>query len=267
MTPEQPSGADPQVPNAARMYDYYLGGKDNFAADRMAADMVMSVAPEMREAARQGRELIGRVVRYLVAEAGIRQIIDLGSGLPTQDNVHQIAHRIEPATRVVYVDNDEVVCAHARALLAEPDNVLVHEADLRKPPEVIDAAEVRRFIDFDQPVALLMMYVLHLVRDEEGPQEILAAYRAALPSGSYLAISHATNDARPEYMARISAIYERANTPFIPRSRDDIARFFGDFELVPPGMVNIWPFEQPPASVDPGLASTGYGAIGRKPRQ
>jgi hypothetical protein len=128
-----PQGVDPHIPNAARMYDYYLGGKNNFTADRMVGDMVLSVAPEMPEVARQGRELIARVVRHLVGEVGIRQIIDIGSGLPTQENVHEIAHQLAPDTHVVYVDHDEVVCAHGRALLSEPEKVIMVRGDLRKP--------------------------------------------------------------------------------------------------------------------------------------
>ncbi|MDP9850225.1 SAM-dependent methyltransferase [Streptosporangium lutulentum] len=261
---EAPRGVDPHIPNAARMYDYYLGGKNNFAADRMVGDMVLGVAPEMREVARQGRELIARVVRHLVGEAGIRQIIDLGSGLPTQENVHEIAHRIAPDTRVVYVDHDEVVCAHGRALLAEPQKVIMLQGDLRKPQEIIDSPEVRAIIDFREPVAVLMMFLLHLVPDEDGPQEIVAAYRAALPAGGCLAVSHASTDARPETMARISAIYERANSPFVPRSREEISGFFGDFEMVSPGLVNVWPFLEPPEFVSQELASMGYSGVGRK---
>lgn len=151
------------------MYDYYLGGKDNFAADRDLAEMVLGIAPELREAARQGRALIGRVVQHLVAEAGITQILDLGSGLPTQENVHEIAQRIAPSTRIVYVDRDEVAATHGRALLASPERVSVVQGDLRRPREVLDHPEVRRLIDFDQPVAVMLMFVLHFIPDEERP--------------------------------------------------------------------------------------------------
>ncbi|MGV9777408.1 SAM-dependent methyltransferase [Streptosporangium sp. NPDC003464] len=259
-----PRGVDPHLPNAARMYDYYLGGKDNFIADRAAADRVLAVAPEMREVARQGRELVARVVRHLVGEAGIRQIIDIGSGLPTRENVHEIAHRLAPETRVVYVDHDEVVCAHGRAILAEPERVTMVRGDLRAPQAIIDSPEVRELVDFRRPVAVLMMFLLHLVPDADGPQDVVAAYRDALPAGSYLALSHAASDGRPEVMARISTIYRRTDSPFAPRSREEIGRFFGDFEMAGPGLVNIWPFAELPESVDPGLASMGYGGVGRK---
>ncbi|MGC4768907.1 SAM-dependent methyltransferase [Micromonospora sp. DT44] len=252
-------------PNAARMFDFYLGGKDNFAADRAAAEMVLQVAPWMPEAARQGRDLIARTVRHLVEEKGVRQILDLGSGLPTRDNVHEIAHRIDPAVRVVYVDNDPVVCAHGRALLADAATVSVVQADLCRPAELLGHPEVAAAIDFDSPVAVLMMFVLHLVPDEQAPQRIVAAYRDALAPGSYLALSHASTDAHPDLMARISAIYARANSPFVPRGRADVTRFFGDFVLEPPGLVSMWPYPEPPATVDTEVARTGYSGVARKP--
>ncbi|MFF0232649.1 SAM-dependent methyltransferase [Micromonospora sp. NPDC005252] len=252
-------------PNAARMFDYYLGGKDNFAADRAAAEMVLQVAPWMPEAARQGRDLIARTVRHLVEEKGVRQILDLGSGLPTRDNVHEIAHRIDPGVRVVYVDNDPVVCAHGRALLADAATVSVVEADLCRPAEVLSHPEVAAAIDFDSPVAVLMMFVLHLVPDEQVPHHIVATYRDALAPGSYLALSHASTDVHPDLMARISAIYARANTPFVPRGHADVTRFFGDFVLDSPGLVNMWPYPEPPATVDAEVARTGYSGVARKP--
>ncbi|MFJ2085540.1 SAM-dependent methyltransferase [Micromonospora chokoriensis] len=266
MTQSQPgTGLQPDRPNAARMFDYYLGGKDNFAADRAAAEMVLQVAPWMPEAARQGRELISRTVRHLVEEKGIRQILDLGSGLPTQDNVHEIAHRIDPDVRVVYVDNDPVVCTHGRALLADSKTVSVVQADLTDPQQVLGHPAIGDAIDVGSPVAVLMMFVLHLVPDEQDPQRIVATYRDALAPGSYLALSHAGTDVHPDLMARISAIYARANSPFVPRSHADISRFFGDFVLEPPGLVNMWPHTEPPATADPQVARTGYSGLARKP--
>lgn len=255
----------PDRPNAARMFDYYLGGKDNFAADRAAAEMVLQVAPWMPEAARQGRDLIARTVRHLVQERGIRQIVDLGSGLPTQDNVHEIAQRLDPDVRVVYVDNDPVVCAHGRALLADSKTVSVVQADLSDPEQVLSHPSIGTAIDLGRPVAVLMMFVLHLVPDEQDPQRVVATYRDALASGSYLALSHASSDVHPDLMARISAVYARANSPFVPRSHEDISRFFGDFVLEPPGLVNMWPHTEPPATEDPQVARTGYSGVARKP--
>jgi SAM-dependent methyltransferase len=259
-----PEGIDANVPNAARMYDYYLGGKDNFAADRVAAEAVLAVAPEMREVARSSRAMIKRVVEHMVRERGVKQILDIGSGLPAGDNVHEIAHAIDPTVKVVYVDYDEVVCIHGRALLSEPDRVLMVRKDLLDPESILGDPAIRSLIDFTEPVGVLMMFLLHLITDEQGPREAVEAYRAALAPGSLLAISHASADARPEYMARISAIYERANARFVPRPRDEIAAFFGDFVLEPPGLVNAWPYEELPPELDPALADTGYSSVGRK---
>jgi SAM-dependent methyltransferase len=247
------------------MYDYYLGGKDNYAADRAAAEAVLTVAPEMREAARSGRALIKRVVEHLVRDRGIRQFLDLGSGLPAAENVHEIARAIDPSVRVVYVDYDDVVCIHGRALLCDPDHAIMLHRDIREPETVLGDPDLRGLLDLDQPVAVLMMFLLHLIPDADKPQDVVAAYRDALAPGSFLALSHATDDARPEYMARITAIYERANAPFRPRPRAEIEAFFGDFELEPPGLVNVWPYEQVPPGMDPDLSRTGYGAVARKP--
>ncbi|GAA2658769.1 SAM-dependent methyltransferase [Paractinoplanes durhamensis] len=259
-----PPGIDPTVPNAARMYDYYLGGKDNFAVDRAAAEQVLAVAPEMREAATQGRALIKRVVHHMVAERGIKQIVDIGSGLPTGENVHDIAHAVDPSVRVVYIDRDPVVCIHGRALLAGK-NVAIVEGDLRTPYEILADPDVQRLIDPAEPVGILMMFLLHLIADEDRPHDIVAGYRKAAAPGSVLAISHAANDARPDYMARISAIYERANSRFTPRSREDIADFFGDWPLERPGLANVWPYETLPDGMDPDLARMGYGGVAVKP--
>jgi hypothetical protein len=244
------------------MYDYYLGGKDNYAADRAAAEAVLAVAPEMREAARSGRALIKRVVEHLVRERGIKQILDLGSGLPAGENVHEMAHRIDPSVRVVYVDYDEVVCIHGRALLEAPERATIIHQDVRDPAAVLNDPAARALLDLNEPVGVLMMFLLHLMPE---PQEVVAAYRQAIAPGSYLAISHATDDARPDYMAKITAIYERANAPFKPRSKAEIEALFGDFELEPPGLVNVWPYENPPPGMNPDLAGTGYGAVARKP--
>ncbi|MBB4754371.1 SAM-dependent methyltransferase [Actinoplanes lobatus] len=260
-----PPGIDVNVPNAARMYDYYLGGKDNFAVDRAAADAVLSVAPEMRDAARSGRELIKRVVRHMIVERGIRQIIDIGSGLPTRENVHQIAQEIDPSVRVVYVDRDEVVCRHGQALLSSANTTMV-QGDLRDPAAILADPGLRKLIDLDEPAGVLMMFLLHLIPDGDGPHDPVAAIREALAPGSVLAISHAASDARPEHMAKISAIYQRANSPFTPRAPETIRAFFGDWPLEEPGLVHLWPFAELPAGVDPDLAAMGYGAVAVKRR-
>ncbi|MER7499479.1 SAM-dependent methyltransferase [Nonomuraea pusilla] len=272
MTEEAPQGVDPHIPNAARMYDYFLGGKDNFQADRELAELVLGVLPETRDGTRENRALIGRVVRYL-CEQGITQFLDLGSGLPAQENVHEVALRCNPDARVVYVDSDPVVAAHGRALLADPERVAMLHGDARRPEEILGSPEVRGLLDFDRPVAVLMMFLLHLVPDEDEPRRFVAAYRDALAPGSYLAISHVGSDAAPERVARISEFYRRANAPFRPRPGKEIAAFFGDFELIPPGLASglgpeiVWPFADPdnPIFVDEEMARMGYAGIGRKP--
>ncbi|GAA1620015.1 SAM-dependent methyltransferase [Actinoplanes couchii] len=259
-----PDGIDASVPNAARMYDYYLGGKDNFAADRAAADAVLAVAPEMRAAARSGRALIKRVVEHMVVERGIRQIIDIGSGLPTQENVHEIAQAIDPSVRVVYVDRDEVVYRHGQALLAAPNTTMVH-GDAGDPAAFLADPALRKLIDLDEPVGILMMFLLHLIPDETDPHAAVGTVRDAVAPGSVLAISHAASDARPDHMAKISAIYQRANSPFTPRSPEVITAFFGDWRLEEPGLAHIWPFRTLPPGVDPDFAAMGYGAVAVKP--
>ncbi|MEU4833505.1 SAM-dependent methyltransferase [Streptosporangium sp. NPDC023615] len=275
MAKEQaPRGVDPLIPNAARMYDYFIGGKDNFQADRDLAEMVLSVLPETRDGALENRRLIGRVVEYLIGR-GVTQFLDLGSGLPAQQNVHEVAHRLAPDARVVYVDHDTVVCTHGRALLAGAggERVAMVQGDVRVPESILGDPEVRALIDFDRPVAVLMMFLLHLIDDTDDPQAFVAAYREAMAPGSYLAISHVGSDAAPERTARISEFYQKANTPFRPRTGEEIARFFGDFELIPPGLVNgrtgdgIPPFSDPDreTAMDEEMARMGYVGIARKP--
>ncbi|SEH02299.1 S-adenosyl methyltransferase [Nonomuraea solani] len=272
MTEYVPQGVDPHIPNAARMYDYFLGGKDNFKSDRDLGDMVLSVMPEVREGTRENRALIGRVVRYL-CEQGVTQFLDLGSGLPAQENVHEVALRQAPEARVVYVDNDPVVATHGRALLADPDRVAMVLGDARRPAEILANPEVRGLLDFDRPIAVLMMFTLHLISDNDDPQGFVAAYRDALAPGSYLAISHVTNDVATERAAQVSEFYKKANAAFTPRPGKEIAAFFGDFELIPPGLATglpphqVWPFADPvnPVFVHEELANMAYAGIGRKP--
>ncbi|MFI7642105.1 SAM-dependent methyltransferase [Nonomuraea sp. NPDC049400] len=273
MTEEAPQGVDPHIPNAARMYDYFLGGKDNFKADRELAELVLSVVPETRDGTRENRALIGRFVRYL-CEQGITQFLDLGSGLPAQENVHEVALRHTPDARVVYVDSDPVVATHGRALLADPERVAMVLGDVRRPKEILSHPEVRGLLDFDRPVALLMMFLLHLIPDEDDPHGFVAAYRDALAPGSYLAISHVGSDSHSSLTERVSQFYERANLPFRPRPGEEISAFFGDFEFIPPGYLANgiapdlpWPYIEPgaPIFLDEDLARMGYAGIARKP--
>ena len=183
------------TPNAARIYDYLLGGKDNYSADRDAAERLQKILPDVVKAARENRLFLERVVQYLVGQAGIRQIIDIGAGLPTQDNVHEVAQRIAPDTRVMYFDNDPVVVRHGLAMLATNKHVAVAESDLRTPREMMTHPDLTRLIDFNGPVAVLMLASLHFVTDAENPREIVRLWRETIRRGSYLALSHITADA------------------------------------------------------------------------
>jgi hypothetical protein len=253
------------VPNVARIYDYLLGGKDNYQADRDAAERLKKIFPEVELVCRQNRHFLERVVRFLVSRRGIRQIIDIGTGLPTQGNVHQVAQDADPATRVVYVDYDRVVIRHAEALLARNERVAVVHADLRTPRELIAHRDMRKMIDFSQPVAVLILATLHFIADDERPDEILRLLRATMAPGSYLALSHITADnVDPSDSKSAQQIYASASARAIPRTRDEILRFFGDMELLPPGLVNInaWPGAR--VRPVPGSSVLMYGGVARK---
>ncbi|MFC4588258.1 SAM-dependent methyltransferase [Sphaerisporangium corydalis] len=231
MGPGSPAGVDPDVPNVARMYDYYLGGKDNYAADREAAQRVIDVFPQTPQLARVNRAFLQNAVRHLAGEAGIRQFLDIGSGLPTRENVHQVAQGIDPDARVVYVDRDPVALAHARALLVENDLTRVMQGDLRRPDEILAQKELSEIIDFSQPVAILLIFVLHFVRDNENPYEIVKTLMDAAAPGSYLVLSHAERDTR---LLDGVPVYDAATSPAVLRSYDEIARFFEGLEPVDP---------------------------------
>jgi hypothetical protein len=259
------------VPNPARIYDYLLGGKDNYPADREVADQLVAIAPVAREVVGDNRAFLRRAVRFLAREAGIRQFIDLGSGLPTQGNVHEIAQAVAPDARVVYVDNDAMVVTHGRALLAG-DNTITIKADLREPDVVLGHPEVRELIDFDRPIALLLVAILHFVPDEEDPPGIVARFRDALPTGSYLAISHGTRDVpvRPdmsaaemaEMGARVERLYQQTTSFMVTRTRAQVERFFDGFDLLDPGLVEIqlWRPDDPISTLPGGF----YGGVGRR---
>ncbi|WP_328710496.1 SAM-dependent methyltransferase [Microbispora hainanensis] len=230
------AGIDVRTPNVARMYDYYLGGKDNFAADREAAERVIAAAPVTREIARANRAFLGRAVWFLAGEAGISQFLDVGAGLPTRENVHQVAQDTNPAARVVYVDNDPVVLSHARALLATNTQTRVVLGDVRKPGDILTDPDVRDLLDLSQPVAVLLVAVLHFVPDHEDPYGAVRALVDAMAPGSFLVVSHV--EYRPELVGAVKP-YQRANAPAVGRSLDDIGRFFDGLELVSPGLVNV----------------------------
>jgi hypothetical protein len=234
-----PVGIDPTIPSTARMYDYYLGGKDNYAADRQAAEKALSVVPSGRRTAHANRHFMTCAV-MLMADQGIRQFIDLGTGIPTSPSVHELARSIQPDTRVLYVDNDSVVTVHNRALLVKDENVKALQADIRDPGSILDSPEMRDLIDFREPVGLLLVAVLHFVRGEEGPLDIVRAFTSRITPGSYMALSHITSDGtEPSVMATIHEAYAEASAPAIFRAEAEINAFFSGFELIQPGLVDV----------------------------
>jgi hypothetical protein len=227
-------GFDPSVPSPARMYDYYLGGKDNFPADREAAELALSVVPFGREVARANRQFMVRAVQFM-ARGGIDQFIDLGTGLPTTPNVHEVAREIRPEARVLYVDNDPMVCAHARALLATSDGVAAIGGDIRAPQAILDDPVTAAMIDLTCPVGVLFVAVLHFLTDEDRPQGQVAAFRWRMACGSMLAVSHITSEGTPpEVQETIRDVYAQASAPAVFRTRPEIAAFFGGLDLVEP---------------------------------
>jgi hypothetical protein len=254
---------DTSVAHPARVYDYWLGGSNNFPADREAAERVLAATPGLRERVRAGRDFLVRVVRYLAGPAGIRQFLDLGTGIPSANNTHEVAQSIEPSARVVYVDNDPIVLAHATKLLTSTphgstDFIL---ADLRDPEPIL--ARARQTLDFDQPIAVLLLGVLHLVQDDEDPWGVVARVMAAVPVGSYLVISHPALDIHPGQAEAQRRYNERVATPQTLRTREDVARFFANLELVEPGLVQVHQW-RPDHDVDRDGAPTAHGGLARK---
>ncbi|MFE9452161.1 SAM-dependent methyltransferase [Streptomyces sp. NPDC006739] len=258
-----PYRIDTSKPHPARMYDYFLGGKDNYPVDREAAEQFIKVAPEVRAGVRANRHFMHRAVRHVVAEGGVRQILDVGTGLPTEPNVHQIAHAIAPETRVVYVDNDPIVSSHSMALMDRADTSVVL-ADLRDPRAVLDHPEVRRAIDFGRPVAVLLVAVVHFLAAGDDPYAVVATLRDALPAGSYLVLSHATGDVHDDHREDAAAVYNAATASLNLRTHAEVLDFFGDFTLVDPGLVKVtdWRPEQPAPRGTPPIGI--YGGVARK---
>ncbi|MFF0461889.1 SAM-dependent methyltransferase [Streptomyces mexicanus] len=257
-------GIDTSRPHPARMYDYFLGGKDHYEVDQAAAEKFMAMAPEVREGVRANRRFLHRAVRHVVAEGGVRQILDVGTGLPTEPTVHQVAQAVAPRTRVAYVDNDPIVSTHSMALLDGADGTSVVLADLRDPHGILAHPEVRRVIDFDEPVALLLVAVVHFLADSDDPDGIVATLRDALPEGSYLVLSHATGDLHEDRREDAAAVYNSATATMNLRSHERVLDFFGDFTLVDPGLVAVthWRPDEP---VRPDAPPIGiYGGVARK---
>jgi hypothetical protein len=261
----KPPAFDTSVANQARIYDYLLGGKDNYAADREAVDAVIKIAPEMGFTARANRAFLGRVVRYLAAEAGIRQFLDIGTGIPTAGNTHHVAQAAAPDSRVVYVDYDPIVLAHARALLnsSEAGTTEYIDADVRDTDTILSGAS--RLLDFTQPVAVTMLFLLHAIPDEDDPHAIVAKVLDALPPGSYLALSHLGSDIFDEQAQQgfQSIVGRMSQQQYTGRNREQMLRFFEGMELVEPGLVRIEEWRPDPDSAG-DYKSTAWGAVGRK---
>ena len=258
-------GLDTSVAHPARVYDYWLGGKDNFAADREAAERVLAVTPGLRFRVRANRAFLGRATRYLAAEAGIRQFLDIGTGIPTAENTHEVAQRAAPDSRVVYVDNDPIVLLHAQALLRSSAQGTTDylQADLRDPGTVLEhAADV---LDFGQPVAVMLLGVLHLIQDSENPWGIAARLMAAVPAGSYLTISHPAIDIHRAQADAQRVYNERVSTPQTLRTRDQVAAFFTGLELVEPGLVQVHQWRPDPGDFAPEGVVSAHGGVACKP--
>jgi hypothetical protein len=260
---------DTSRPHSARMYDYFLGGKNHFAADREAAANVLRNSPYARTIARENRAFLGRAVRYLAAEAGIRQFLDIGTGLPTTNNVHEVAQAVAPTSRVVYVDNDPMVLAHARALLtsaSEGRTGYIH-ADLRDPAAILSDPVTRDVLDFSQPIALMLVAILHFIPDEDKPAEIIAALLDALSPGSFFIASHATAEHNLDGAAGGMRAYRQARIPMQLRDSDEFARLaFSGLELVPPGVVLVSEWRPEGSGPRPKPSEVNcYGGVARKP--
>jgi hypothetical protein len=278
MNGDPADAGEPQVdlqldrPHPARVYDYLLGGKDNFAADRAAAQAGMEANPNSRIPPRENRAFLRRVVRYLARDAGISQFLDIGTGIPTSPNVHEIAQDADPQARVVYVDNDPIVLAHARALLTSgPVGKTAYiDADVRNVGRILGSADLRQTLDMNRPVGLLLMAVMHFITDEDDPWDLVARLLAELPAGSYLALSHLTGDFDPAAWEGVAAVFRRSGVTMQVRPLAAVERFFTGLDLLDPGVVSLPRWRPEPNHLgqlaQPSDAAVSvYGGLGRKP--
>jgi SAM-dependent methyltransferase len=263
-----PHGIDLSVPSVSRIYDYYLGGSHNFEVDREAGRRAIEVFPGLPKIMQANRAFMRRAVRFAV-DQGITQFLDIGSGIPTFGNVHQVAQAASPGAHVVYVDHDPVAVAHSRVVLEGNDNTAIVAADLRSPRDILDSAEVGRLIDPERPVALLLVAVLHFLEDADDPAKAVAELRDALAPGSLLVVTHASVEGgprRPEEGQRVENVYRSASSPLIMRSRAEVERFFDGFDLVEPGLVSA-PLWRPDGTDDDEpdpVVFSGFAGVGRK---
>jgi hypothetical protein len=260
------SGVNVNVPHSARIYDYWLGGKDNFAADRAVGEAIVKAIPGMRYMAGENRRFVHRVARDLVRRQGIRQFLDVGTGIPTRPNLHEIAQGIAPQTRVVYVDNDPIVLAHARALMISSDEGRSEyvSADLRKPGSILTDPAVQHTLDLAQPVGLTLIAILMLLGDADDPWGKVAELSDAMPSGSCLAITHPTGDFAPAEVEQAVAAATAAGVTLVARTEQAVRRFFGDWELLDPGLVPVSAW-RPDALVEDPKAAYYWAGVARKP--
>ncbi|MFI1104676.1 SAM-dependent methyltransferase [Streptomyces melanogenes] len=261
-----PTGIDISVPSVSRIYDYYLGGSHNFEVDREAARKAMEFIPGLPKVMQANRAFMRRAVRFALDE-GITQFLDIGSGIPTFGNVHEVAQSGDHEARVVYVDHDPVAVAHSKAVLEGNDRAAVVAADLRKPQDILSSPEVTRLLDLDRPVALLLVAVLHFVEDSDDPRAAVAALRDALAPGSLLILTHAAYEGIPLSEDRAGGavgVYRNIRNPLVMRTSEEIATFFDGFELVAPGLVQMpmWRPENSPEQEDP-YAFSGFAGVGR----
>jgi hypothetical protein len=263
--PGRPLATYASVAHVARVYDYLLGGKDNFAADREAAEQAMRINPDIVSTARANRAFLVRTTSYLARQAGLRQFLDIGTGMPTNRNIHEVAQSIAPRSRVVYVDHDPIVLTHARALLTSaPEGVTDYlEADLREPGKIL--AEAAQTLDFSRPVAIMLIAVLHLILDRDDPYDLVGQLVDAVVPGSYLVISHAASDLDTGAMISMTnRLNELMAQQAVPRTHREVAAFFAGLNLVEPGLVPI-PEWRPASVSDTAVRAQMWGAIGRKP--
>jgi len=261
-----PPGVNINVPHSARMYDYWLGGKDNFAVDRAVAEAIIKAIPGMRYMAGENRKFVHRAARDLVAKEGIRQFVDIGTGIPTRPNLHEVAQQIAPETRVVYVDNDPIVLVHARALMisTEEGRSEYVSADIRHPESILTEQVLAETLDLTKPVGLTLIAILMLLSDEDDPWSLVDQLRDAMPSGSVLAITHPTADFNPDEVGQAVAAATGAGMTLVARTREQVQRFFGDWEMLEPGLVPVsgWRPDEP---VDNPEAAYYWAGVARKP--
>ncbi|WP_049568529.1 SAM-dependent methyltransferase [Streptomyces sp. SBT349] len=261
-----PHGIDLSVPSVSRMYDYYLGGSHNFEADRVAARKVLDAFPGLPKIVQANRAFMRRAVRHAISE-GVTRFLDIGSGIPTFGNVHEVAREASPEARVVYVDNDPVAVAHSTAVVRDIEGVEIVAADFRDPAALLATEPVQHLLAPNRPVAVLLVALLHFMDDEDKPYERVAEFRDALPRGSMLVLSHASTDGGPattEQGEEVSEVYRRGGSTFVMRSFEEIARFFEGYELVEPGLVALpdWRPEGPVDEEDP-IVYSGFVGVGR----